>query len=374
MTAKSLWVAGSYARGATECGDLDLILEATINGVHPPSRTIAKGLYGSAQDTSLYIGTPELNSANVAFPEARLVWSEERPDWKANLEALEVDPEAGRFPRTTDALPLRPDQLSASIDELERLLELRDSGVLKWEFLQAEDIAQAPGALERADIYAEHYGAKTRDALRLAISHHIAVGRGGEWVQADGSERTRFRCGGTFFLTAYPSIPLDQLDHPACDLLALVPHRSRRGPNGIWFITRGPEHPVEKLFAKCQAFYVTYQGKPMLFSDESHSPYRPATGIELFRLQEDALEHAEMERDFVEDEGNVELASAAGPELLQLIAGCDLVVVDGISIAISRSGQLAIEHDPEEKAEISSAAELAAALAGDEVAEEIPPD
>lgn len=374
MTAKSLWVAGSYARGATECGDLDLILEATIDGVHPPSRTIAKGLYGSAQDTSLYIGTPERNSSNVDFPEARLVWSEERPDWKANLEAIEIDPKAGRFPRATDALPLRRDQLSASIEELERLLELRDRRVLAWEFLNAEDITQDPGALERAGIYAEHYGAKTRDALRLAISHHTAVGRGGEWVQAEVSERTRFRCGGTLFLTSYPSIPLDQLDDPACDLLALVPHRSRRGPNGIWLITRGPEHPVEKLFAGCRAFYVTYHGRPMLFSDESHSPYRPATGIELFRLQEDALEHAEMERDFVEDEGDVELASATGPELLQLIAGCDLVVVDGISIAISRSGQLVIEHNPEEKAEISSAAELAAALAGDEVAEEIPPD
>lgn len=367
VTAKSFWVAGSYARGAPECGDLDLILDTAITGTHPSERTIAMGLYGSAPDTSLYIGTPERNSSNVAFPEARLVWSRESPDWSANLRAIVVDPDAGRFARSTDALPLRPDQLAANIEELEKLLELRAGRVLEWEFVEAHDVAPDPIAIERADMHEDRYGAKTREALRLAIRHHAALGRTGDWSQPEYSERTRFRCGGTLVLTGHPAIPVERLDNPGCDLLALVPHRSRRGPNGIWLITRGPEHPLEKRFAGCRAFYVTEGGTPSVILDSTYSEFEPAVTIELFRLEEDALDRAEMDREIIEDADSIEVASATGPVLLQLIAECDLVDVDGTSFAFTRTGQMAIRNATDGMAALSGAAELASALGGDGV-------
>jgi hypothetical protein len=362
VTAKALWVAGSYARGAAECGDLDLIMEAVINGTHPSTRTIAKGLYGSAQDTTLYIGTPDRNSSNVTFPEARLLWSTESPDWNANLAAIALDPEAGRFARPTDALPLRPDQVSSTVGELERLLELKASRVLDWEFVQADQVTVDPGALGSAGVYVERYGARTREALGLAIAYHTAAGQRGEWARAGVNEPTRFRAGGTLFLTGHPAIPIEELDSPACDLLMLVPHRSRRGPNGIWLIRRGPEHPVERLFVGCRAYYVTMNREPMLFVDVTHSKHHGATGIELFRSEDDALDHAEETREFVGDHNCVEVASAGGGDLLRLTAGCDMVLVDWTSFALSRAGELAIQADMAAKTGIAAAAEVAAAL------------
>jgi hypothetical protein len=363
VTAKCLWVAGSYARGAIECGDLDLILEIAVEGHHPPTPTIAKSLFGAAQDTTLYTGTPDRNSSNVAFPEARLVWSEVSPDWKANIANISPDPNAGRFARATDALPLRPDQVSADVEELERLLDLKDRRVLDWEFIDAASVTTNPAALKDAGLHPEFYGAKTRDALQLVISHHASLGREGKWMQAGVNERTRFRCGGTFFVTANPEIPLDQLENPIYDKLTVVPHRSRRGPNGIWLVGRGPEHPVEKLFSGRSAHYVTSSGEPVRFMDVTHSRHKPATGIELFHAEDDALDHAEIERDFVEDDDAVEVARAEGSQLLQLIAGCDLVLVNGESFALSRIGQLATQTGAEDEVRIARAEELAAALA-----------
>lgn len=361
VTAKCLWVAGSYARGAVECGDLDLILDATIDGFHPPARSIAKSLFGATQDTSLYIGTPESNSSQVAFPEARLVWCDESPDWRLNIAAIGIDPEAGRFARATDELPLRPDQLSTGLESLEELVELRRRGVLVWEFIDANEIGSHPAALDRVRLPPDLYGAKTREAVQLAVSHFASAGHTRRWKPLQWPDRTRFRSGGKLVFTGQLTIALDHLESPVIDTLALVPHRSRRGPNGIWLIRRGPEHPVERLFAGCRAFHVTNGGEPIYvhYGDGSEAP----VGIDLFSDEEGAAEGAEIQRDFEEEDDQVEVASAAGAELLLLIAGCDLVKVDGTSFVFSRAGQGVA---PDGETGISDARELAAALGAEE--------
>jgi hypothetical protein len=365
ITAKRLWVAGSYARGAPQCGDLDLVLEVTVSGVHPSSRTIAKGLFGSAPDTTLYVGTPDENSSYVVFPEACLIWSEDSPDWKANISAIACDAGAGRYARPTDRLPLRPEQMSTTLEELEQLLQLKGAQVLDWKFVDASDITLDPAAVESTRLLAECLGAKTRDALQLAASYFGAAGREGEWNPATMNERTRFRCGGILLLTAYPEIPVHHLENPFYDTLALVPHRSRRGPNGIWIIRRGPAHLVEKLFADCRAFYVTCNGEPLRISDVSYSTFNPATGIDLFSDEQDAFDVAENERDFFGDDDEIEVASAGGSELLRLIAGCDLVLVDhSEELVLTRAGQLARQSDEDEEVRIADAPALAAALTG----------
>ena len=126
VSIRALWVVGSYARGALHCGDLDLVIEATTpefegrRGVLPPTRAICRSFFKSTPDVRVYVGTPDENTSGLAFDSARLLWSSEQPDWRAAIEAILPDPSAGRFPRPTDAIPLRMEQLDTN-----RLLALK---------------------------------------------------------------------------------------------------------------------------------------------------------------------------------------------------------------------------------------------------------
>ena len=364
VTAKRLWVAGSYARGATVCGDLDLIVELEIEGPHPPTRTIGSRLFGRSQDTSLYVGTPDRNSANIAFPEARLVWSEASPDWRANLAAIAVDSNAGHFEREMDRLPLRPDQLSTDFEQIERVLDLIDARVLTSEFVEATAITDDHAALAAVRFQADRYGARTADALRMAVSY-LAPRVRAERVHGEERGQLRFVLGGTLVLVGSPGLPLHRLDSLFHDALALVPHRSRRGPNGIWLIRRGPEHPVEKQFADLRAFFVTCNGAPELCWDVTLSSNLPAVEIELYRDEEDALARAEEEREFVDDSVTVGVASAAGAELLRLLAGCDRARVNGETFALSPLGKRVSRAGGHDDIKVADAAALAAALTGE---------
>jgi hypothetical protein len=47
----ALWVAGSYARGALDCGDLDVIIEIVLEqGGMPPKSTVARAIFGTSRD------------------------------------------------------------------------------------------------------------------------------------------------------------------------------------------------------------------------------------------------------------------------------------------------------------------------------------
>jgi len=85
IRVEGLWVAGSYARGALDCGDLDVIAKVVSEqGILPWGATISRILVGRAPDVRLYSGTPEKNSSGVSFPEARLVWSPAEPNWQSS--------------------------------------------------------------------------------------------------------------------------------------------------------------------------------------------------------------------------------------------------------------------------------------------------
>ena len=361
ITAERLWVAGSYARGAAVCGDLDLIVELAIEGPQPPTRTIGNRLFGRAQDTSLYVGTPERNSANIPFPEARLVWSQASPDWRTNISAIAVDSDAGHFERPLDQLPLRPDQLSTDFEQIKRVLELLDGGILSSEFIEAAAITEDPAALAKVRFRPDRYGVKTADALRLGVSW-LAPRVDGDRLRTEEQGHLRFRFGGTLLLVGSPGLPVQRLDTPFHDALALVPHWSRRGPNGIWIIRRGPEHPVVKQFEEGRAFFVTRNGEPDYFSDVTHSSSDARKGIELYRDEQETVERVEDDRDFYPDHERIEVASASGAGLLHHLAGCDIVLVDGESFALSQAGQRTLRVGGDADVPIVSAATLAAAL------------
>ncbi len=363
VTATRLWVAGSYARGAAECGDLDLIVEVVADGHAPPARTIANRLFGRAQDTVLYLGTPEHNSAIVAFPEARLVWSREAPDWRANLGGIGSDPAAGRFERPLDALPLRPDQLAADLETLERVLAGTRDGSLRSRFVAAAELREDAALLAGMRVRAERYGARTAEVLRLALPY-LAERAGADSVRVEEQGTLRFQVGGTLLAAGAPPVLLPRLETPFHDALALMPHLSRRGPNGLWLLERGPEHPVEKRFAERAAFHVTLDGAPLVVHDESHSRTHAAAEIALFTSEEDARERAEDEAERTGEPDGIAVAHAAGTALLGLLAGCDLVSVDGDTRALSKRGELALAAWGQTDAGRADAATLSALLAG----------
>ena len=76
FTPARLWVFGSYARGATECGDLDVLIELDYQaGPCPPAEVVANVLFGEVGRLSLFLGTPEQNKAGFDITDAVLIWS-----------------------------------------------------------------------------------------------------------------------------------------------------------------------------------------------------------------------------------------------------------------------------------------------------------
>src|SRR5215510_5502785 len=148
---KALWVAGSYARGAAECGDLDLIIEVAItqtrlaNDDDPRRPSLRRILLKGAKDVQLHTGTPEKNNMGVAFPEARLIWSPAAPDWAAAIAAIRIDSSATRHARRADLAPLRPGQLAyTNQPDLEVVVDLRERGEIEWVWVPLDQIEVRP--------------------------------------------------------------------------------------------------------------------------------------------------------------------------------------------------------------------------------------
>ena len=179
IRVEGLWVAGSYARGALDCGDLDVIAKVVSEqGILPWRATISRTLVGRAPDVRLYSGTPEKNSSGVSFPEARLLWSPAEPSWQAAISAITVDPSAAHYSRRTDALPVRTEQLYLdNLDALEQLLDLKLNQVIDWVWLPADEISVRPetwssDAREFADFLRQWRGKKTHSVMQFVIQYH----------------------------------------------------------------------------------------------------------------------------------------------------------------------------------------------------------
>ena len=69
-----LWAFGSWAKGALDCGDLDLIADvAMIEGNMPYESVIRRVLIKRAPGVRLYIGTLEQNSSRAPIEDAVLI-------------------------------------------------------------------------------------------------------------------------------------------------------------------------------------------------------------------------------------------------------------------------------------------------------------
>ncbi len=363
-----LWVAGSYARGAPDCGDLDVIANVVSErGGLPWRGAISRTLVGRAPDVRLYSGTPKKNSSGVSFPEARLIWSPAKPDWQAAINAIPFNPSAARYSRRTDGLPVRTEQVySENPADLEELVDLKLNHVIDWVWISVDEIHVRPetwssDASSFANYLRRWRGKKTQAVMQFVIQYHEQCDKCAIWHKDMSRDKSRFCIGGTQVFVGRPPVEVGWLNDISCSSLLIAPHLSRRGPNGLWIISRAANHPIEKAFRGTKAYYLKTEGHPLIV--EEIDGWRRIHSVKLFRSREDAEEDAIEERAGFKQAGSeqiqVDIAVATGSELLKLIAAIDIVEIADARLATTLDGMFF-----DELPEVSSADALLALIAG----------
>jgi hypothetical protein len=251
-----LWVAGSFSRGATFCGDLDMIMNVEIlKGCWPSSTMIKKDVLGVFPDVSVYSGTPDKNSSGVQFPEAVLLWSPDKPNWEKALTSIEVSDSAGRFERKYDLLPLRREQFDCSDHEC--LVELYEKGLIAWEWVPSGSI-ESPADDQAIEAFLKRYGRyagkKTLEAMSAAVRYLATKVPPASWDYYYDDPMIIKMGGYHVVVGPIPYAAIGLLDSIAYSAVVVAPYKSRRGPNGLWIIARGPEHPLVRFFSLLVAY------------------------------------------------------------------------------------------------------------------------
>ena len=287
FVVEGIWAVGSFARGAMTCGDLDMVMQISVVAGHhnPPRKKAAILVLGTAPHRTVFIGTPEENSSMTPFPDSALLWSPSHPDWQAAMAAIPVNEDAGRHPRLYDALPFRLDQIGGGqgaesaeyivkglaknwfISEwipLEHIPPAHRDENLRFSEKSTEDAVAYTNALSR------FAGAATAKVYMHALPYLCSRTPYWSWSRMPDFKISK-RVGGYEMVTGpSPVVPIYHLESLACPALAVMPHITKRGPNGLWVIRRGPAHPLEKLFSRL-VFYskcgadgeMVYQPKPV---------------------------------------------------------------------------------------------------------------
>lgn len=214
---------------------------------------LARRAFGHIQNLHWHHGTPETNSSGVAFPEAYEVWAPGK-DWRAAIGAIPVNPQALRFERPGDLVPLRSYQLHAGVETQEQLIEAYNNGHITWRFLPYESEGHLEGLtqLEEHVLNNFHWGEKTRSLVPHAWAYLRAQHRETDKFTAhDGAGLT---LAGVHFQFGRPFAPLYMLDDMDISRVVLAPHASRRGPNGMLEISRGPKHPLTEVIQDLSAW------------------------------------------------------------------------------------------------------------------------
>jgi hypothetical protein len=362
----SLWVVGSYARGAMTCGDLDVVLEyKLIDGSHPAPRTMTKTFFSTIPYVSYYFGTPESSTSGVAFPNAIPIWTKPDCDWRAVIDSIRPTPGAGRAERETDSIPLRPEQLYMEPERLQALAVQQINGLIEWEFVEftqadlepvlLKDISERDRKLLRM---APMMGKKSQVLIPAIIRLMTKHERFGVWNSSD-SYRVTLECGATALRLGRPTLPYNPFDdEPTIKQYALIPHTSRKGPNGAWIIRRGPNHQDTEALANRHAYYLGSPGSPETVAYRDRSETWSTEILELFNTLEEAKEFAAML-----DEGNdspeTEIVRAEGLDLISLFALVDVVEIGDHQLAMTHAGAAYFERDKATMDEIVAAFPLA---------------
>jgi hypothetical protein len=326
---------------------LDLIANVVSEqGGLPWNAAVSRTLVGRAPDVRLYLGTPEENSSGASFAEAKLVWSSAEPDWRATTSAIVADPSAARYCRLTDVLPVRTEQVYCSNPkDLEQIVNLKDSQVLDWVWVPLDAIHVRPHtwsdeARKFANFVGRSRGRKTQDVMQFVIQHHEQSDNYVTWHQNRLSPESFFRIGGAQVFVGRPAVQLDFLNEISCSSLVIAPHRSRRGPNGLWIISRATNHPVEQSFGKRSLYYLSVDRHPDFVCEIAD--WQRIFSLELFMSRDRAekaaaKQQAELKEEGIENVG-LDVQATTGSDLLRLISAADVIELARTRLAISRDG------------------------------------
>jgi len=346
VTILKVWVFGAYARGALDCGELDLMIQAQVTPITAagndralggiaswiPTSALTSAFFGK-RDVRAHLGTPADHPAKMIDTRDTLVWAGEGFDWRAAVASIKPDPNATHFARLIDALPIRTEQLDIPGGDFEQIVEAELAGLIKWAFTELPE-PLAEGDLSEAD---KHFLWLARDRGQKTIElapHVLAFMRqrmrwfgqethwDGNWVDWGGCE---LRLG-------FPRFSLWEFDRLEIFEIDVVPYISRRGPNGIWSIARGPTHPIVRRLAG-KAFFVSPYGDDGDILCEYWGDGPPGYGLELFTSGEHALANARGRGD--RKPGTLRIQN---DELLALLASADVLTLDGKEMSLTHRG------------------------------------
>ncbi|HBP89084.1 MAG TPA: hypothetical protein DD706_15465 [Nitrospiraceae bacterium] len=130
------------------------------------------------------------------------------------------------------------------------MLDLRDQGIIGWEWIEGIPLNPAYNTKNSTLLRPwEHFqrlsGRKTGKVMGMVL----------HWLESDEVlqdqklsivclSSTEFLINSTLIRIRRPLASVEILKKGWCEQLVLVPHWTRRGPNGLWVITRGPKHPL----------------------------------------------------------------------------------------------------------------------------------
>ena len=341
VTALRMWVVGSFARGASSCGDIDVVLE--VDNFRYGAGRLNQLLFKSPQRVSLYVGTPEKNPSGVQFEGAVLVWESGR-DWRSTLAAIKVSDTAGHFERPTDEVPLRLSQIGGKPWEFESLISLRKQEIYDWKYVPLDGVESLLGddqggtILDALNGEAERWrvGKDNRRLLPYLSAYVQTFGtKGNSWTFDTTASVKR---GTTLFLMGVP--PDDSVfDMPGVSEVVVVPHLNTRGPNGFWVLRRGRKHMLTTLFKDREAWLIVDgQDVPVVIQTGRWDTASTVDAIEVFATEESARKTWE---ELYQDEQEVftSVTRVQGDELLDALGYCDLVEGDYGSVVFSPEGQ-----------------------------------
>lgn len=248
---EALWVFGSYARGAKDCGDLDIMVK--VNGYHPRCTEINRHFLGKLPGVRVYLGTPTENTSGVKIKDARLIWQKDL-DWKGAIDAIAEDPNATRFPRRSDEIILRSEQTGLYPDDVASLLDDCEAGHYRQRFIPLDQLADEPrhGAyIEWLCRVHDRSGAKLKALLpylsvlfeTLSLRFEICKIDGRIWASKNRKTILYLgdgECRWDYWLEKVnPYYPADRV--------IIMPALNTRGPNGALVIEKGPKWRRRKV-------------------------------------------------------------------------------------------------------------------------------
>lgn len=352
ITAIRLWVAGSYARGALTCGDLDLVME--VNQPLVSGSYLKRMLLGNPQRVSLYTGNPKKNTSFGEFAEAVLVW-EAGKDWRAALAGIQQDASVSRFDRPTDLIPFRREQVKGDLTWAETMVDRHARKELTWRFVPLEEVADQieaePQPDETRGLYrlakVSRAGTDVRKLLPYVLAFVRRFGPADGWWSMDST--TLMTYGRTRFILAGPPA-LDELMDPGISQVVVMAHLNTRGPNGFWVIERGPNHPLMSAFDGCNAWFIADEhGAPTFVqcsegTASTHGHY--VTALDIFQSRAEADQYVKEwnQDDPPEPDEAREVKHVQGAALRDLLMRCDLLIGGLSETVFSKIGLDRAQH------------------------------